>query len=303
MASAPALSVVVIVLEGPDRLRSCLDGLRRQRNAPAIEVIVPWDGTHGCVAPLREEFQEAEFLLEKGPKTYAQLRAIGVAKSRAPIIATTEDHCTPDQYWTAAICECHAAPHAVIGGAVEKEEPDTVVNWAMYLADYLRYSAPKDGPSRSLTDGNVSYKRSAIEPLRNVWSDEFHENVIHAVLGKRGESLWLSPRIVVRQKRAVPFWAALRERYEFGRLFASTRVSEASLVVRLGYLASSVPLPALLLVRITLHVFRNTRYAVPFIRAFPVLVLISAVWAAGEFAGYLTRRPGQRLKRWRHDKE
>lgn len=293
---APDLTVVVIVLEGPNRLRSCLNGLRRQESAPAMEIIVPWDGTHGDSHSLQAEFPEAAFLSRTGPRTYAQLRAVGVAQARGPIIAITEDHCTPDPNWAAAIFESHKSPHAAIGGAVEKKSPDTALNWSFYLADYLRYSDPQDGPSDHLTDCNVTYKRSAIEPLRNVWREEFHENTVHAALRARGESLWLSPRIIVWQKRHLSLGPAIWDRYAFGRLFGSTRVTGASPITRLKYSVSSALLPLLLMVRVTGHIARNTRYAGPFLRSLPVLILINTVWAFGEFTGYLTGRPEQRLK-------
>ena len=91
--------------------------------------------------------------------------------------------------------------YPAIGGAVEKQTPDKTLSWAFYLADYLRYLDPQEGPSDHLTDGNVSYKRAALEKIKHLWAEEFHENVVHAALAGNGGSLWLSPKIIVRQKR------------------------------------------------------------------------------------------------------
>lgn len=296
MSATPQLTVVVIVLEGPARLRSCLDGLRKQTPAPSMEIIVPWDGTHGDCRQLETEFPEAAFPRYDGRRTYAQLRALGVAMATAPVVAITEDHCIGDPGWANAILEAHRSPHAAIGGAVEKRAPDTALNWSFYLADYVRYSDPPEGPSHHLTDCNVTYKKAAIEPIRDLWREEFHENTVHDALRRGGQSLWLSPRIAVWQKRHLEFGPAIWDRYAFGRLFGSTRVQGAGAGARLKFIVSSAVLPLLLMARVAGHVVRNKRYAGPFLRALPMLALVNTVWAFGEFTGYLTGRPEERLK-------
>src|SRR5262249_23045683 len=159
---------------------------------------------------------------------------------------------------------------------------DHVLGWAFYLADYLRYLDPAEGPSPHLTDGNVTYKRAALAEVGGVWETEFHENVVHGALQAKGMSLWLSPRIVVRQKRHITLRDALRDRYAFGRLFGSTRVEGMGAVARLKLTVLSVLLPAVLLLRVAQHVLRTRRYAAEWLRALPALLLISTVWAWGE---------------------
>jgi hypothetical protein len=286
------LSVVVITVEGPERLRTCLDSLRQQTGVPSMDILVPWDGTHGSSAKLESDFPGVRFLpVPGGRQTFAQLRARGVAESSGRVVAITEDHFIPAPNWCQEILTAHNAPHAAIGGAVEKNTPDTALNWAFYLADYLRYLDPPEGPSAHLTDGNVTYKRSALESIRNSWTEEFHENVIHGALQARGESLWLSPRILVKQKRNISLAGAIRDRYAFGRLFGSTRVEGAPASLRLKLSVTSLLLPPLLVARIAAHILRTRRYAGAFLRSLPAILLISSVWAWGEFMGYVTARP------------
>jgi hypothetical protein len=290
------LSAVVITVESAARLRSCLGALRQQVAAPAMETLVPWDGSHGDCAPLEQDYPEVKFVRTGNQKlTFAQLRAIGIAQSEGRIVAITEDHFTPAPDWCSQILETHSGPHAAIGGAVEKQTPDAVLSWAFYLADYLRYLDPVEGPSRHLTDGNVTYKRAALDGIRELWKTEFHENVIHGALVERGQSLWLSPKIVVRQKRQISLGAAVRDRYSFGRLFGSTRAEGMSATQRLKLMVLCALLPAVLLMRVTSHVVRTRRYTGAWLRAFPALVLISTVWSWGEFVGYVTARPDQSL--------
>jgi hypothetical protein len=290
------LSVVIITVEGPERLRTCLQALQRQTGEPTIEVLAPWDGRHGSSSALNREFPDVQFIFAGGgTHTFAQLRSLGIRQARGNIVAITEDHFTPAPNWCQEILSAHRSPHAAIGGAVEKQTPDTTLNWAFYLADYLRYLDPTEGPSANLTDGNVTYKRAALDPIRGIWAEEFHENVVHAALQNGGESLWLSPRISVRQKRDISLAAAVRDRYAFGRLFGSTRVEGASAARRLKLTLTSVLLPPLLVVRIAAHILRTRRYAGAFLRSFPAILLISTVWAWGEFMGYVTARPEDTL--------
>jgi predicted dehydrogenase len=294
-AAAPrSLSVVVVTVESAARLRACLDALQSQ--AEASEIIVPWDGSHGHSADLRREYPTVQFL-PAGPAklTFAQLRACGIARASGDVVAITEDHFTPAPDWCRQILEAHQAPYPAIGGAVEKQTPDKVLSWAFYLADYLRYLDPQEGPSAHLTDGNVSYKRDALLKIRQLWATEFHENVVHAALTGSGQSLWLSPRIIVRQKRAMTLRDAVRDRYAFGRLFGSTRVEGMPAAGRLKLTLLCILLPAVLLMRIASHLARTRRYTTASLRALPALLLISTVWAWGELVGYVTARPDHTL--------
>jgi len=294
MAAAP-LSVVVITVESAARLRTCLNALVRQ-TAPPAEILIPWDGCHGGSEALEREFPGVRFLPESAAKlTFAQLRARGVAQATGAIVAITEDHFVPAEDWCERIGEEHRAPPAAIGGAVEKQTPDRALGWAFYLADYLRYLDPPPGPSPHLTDGNVTYKRAALLEIGGVWRSEFHENVVHAALSAKGYALWLSPRIVVRQKRQITLGDALHDRYAFGRLFGSTRVAGMSAAARLKFAALCVLLPPVLVMRVARHLARTRRYRAAAFGAFPALVLISTVWAWGEFAGYATGRPDESL--------
>ena len=202
----------------------------------------------------------------------------------------------PRADWCRQIVQAHLQPYAAIGGAVEKLTPDSSLNWSFYLADYVRYMVPAAaGPALALTDCNVSYKRAVLAEIANIWSVEFHEPSVHHALHERGKILWFAPTIVVQQQRTLQLGAALRDRYEFGRLFGSERASQAAPGQRLRYLLSCPLLPLLLVGRVAKEVLRKRVYRWSFVQALPVLALICAVWALGEFVGYLTGQPPRSL--------
>jgi len=291
MGRSIELSVVVVVLEGGAGLERCLRALHLQAATSSIEVLVPWDTTRGAIPNLPGLEGTVRFQLVEGPCTYAELRAQGIRQSSGEIVALTEDHCLPDADWCSRIISAHRSNHAAIGGAVQKEVPDTALNWSFYFADYVRYLDPREGPSDHLTDCNVTYKRGALNAISTLWNDEFHENTIHAALKVRNESLWLTPQIVVRQRRRFNLKTALWDRYAFGRLFGSTRSMTANLRLRATLIAVAPALPVLLVIRAASHVLRTGRYKGEFLRALPSLTLLSLTWAWGEFVGYLTGRP------------
>ena len=113
---------------------------------------------------------------------------------------------------------------------------------------------------------------------------------------KISETLWLSPNVIVRQQRTLGLGYALQERYEFARLFATTRVANVGVPRRLIYAGLSVLLPVILISRVARHVLGKRRALSEFVQALPFIVLADLVWTYGEFVGYLTGRPAESLR-------
>jgi hypothetical protein len=289
----PVLSVIVIALTGGRDLARCLEALRSQKNPPPLEVIVPRD----------DRFREGEFRTLRHPalrivevhgsRSFAELRTAGILASRGQIVAITEDQCIPPEGWCANILSLHSQGHAGVGGSVEKQEPDSPLGWAIYFRELGTYMPPvPEGPSATLTDCNVSYKRTALDRVASVWAKEFHEPQVHEALRQSGETLWLSPALLTYQQRTHAFFPALRERYEFGRLFGSLRSAEANKAKRFAWAAGSLVLPAVLLGRVIFSVLRKRRHLSACLLALPYIGLFAGIWSWGELVGYLTGKPG-----------
>ncbi len=288
----PVLSVVVVILGGRVYVPRCLEALMRQEGIQDLEIVVPYDDRIPDVPTLQAKFPAVRFLPIQGRRTYAELRAIGVGHARGEVVALTEDHCIPNAQWCARILEAHVAPHAAVGGVVDKGATDQLLNWAVYLCDFSRYMSPvREGPADYLTDCNVTYKTGTLALIRDLWKESFHETTVHWALQNRGETLWLSPRIAVYQQRNLRFKSALHERYAFGRLFASTRVAAVSPARRAAFAGLSWLLPLYLSFRVTQNVFRKRRHRGIFVKALPLVLGLNLVWAWGEFIGYVTGRP------------
>ena len=290
------LSIVVIILQGRESLKQCLTSLTQQQEPTEIEIIVPYDQTNLEVSRIQALFPTVQFLAFEGQRTYAELRSLGVQQAIGKVIAVTEDHCIPKEDWCKQILQAHTASHVAIGGAVEKRAPDSALNWSLYFADYGRYMNPiSTGPVKELTDCNVTYKRTALEQIASIWQEEFHEPEVNGSLQGLGETLWLSPKIIVYQQRSIPFKAAIRDRYVFGRLFGGRRALTLSGLKRLVYAGTAIILPFLLTSRIAGHAIRKRRFIGQFFKSLPFLLVLNSVWAMGEGVGYFTGRPENSL--------
>jgi hypothetical protein len=210
----------------------------------------------------------------------------------------TEDHAVPTDDWRRQIIHAHRRPHAVIGGTIDNYV-DRPLNWALYYCDFGRYGSPlPEGQAAFASDVNVAYKRSALESISNIWRDAYHETTVHWVLQSRGEAIFLDPSMVVFQQRpAIPFRTALKERIEWGRAFAETRVTECSSVLRMLYAAGTPILPALLLARIVSHMIRQRRTLKQTALTLPLAACLLVAWALGEMIGYVATRQQHTIAR------
>jgi hypothetical protein len=96
--------------------------------------------------------------------------------------------------------------------------------------------------------------------------------------------------MVVEQDRGpLRLTALIKERVQYGRLFAYTRAREQSVARRLILAGATPALPLLLLTRLARRQWRNGSFS-QFVRTLPALVLLLAAWSAGEAAGYVTAK-------------
>lgn len=306
----PELSVVVTVVSDTTseadtgHLVGCLEALERQVNPPAMEVLVTCDARLKGIAELERRFASARFIRaehfaipRRGPSRehHDELRGIGIRHAKAPLVALLEDHGQPEPHWCAELVREHEQqPCAAIGGAIENAI-DKPLNWAVYFCDFGRYQNPVlHGPSPFVSDANVCYKRAALERVAEAWSKAYNETRVHAALAARGETLWLSPEVVVYQHRLnLNLSSALRERYIWGRSYAVTRAATLSSLRRLMLAALSPVLPLVLVLRQLKGVMHTRRNSTAFLQALPLLILLTVAWSYGELLGYLSGRLGK----------
>jgi len=266
-----------------------------------MEVLVTCDARLPGIKELEQKFPEVGFIaveklrtVRSGPSRehHDELRGIGIRKARAPLVALIEDVGRPDAHWAAELVKEHAEPYAAIGGAMENGI-DRPLNWALYFGDFGRYQNPVPrGTSPFVSDANVCYKRDALERVADAWPDSYNEAVVHGALASRGETLALSPRVIVYQHRLnLHLGPALVERYVWGRSYAATRVAGVAASRRAIFAVLCPLLPFVLFLRQLKNVLRTKRNIGAFVRASPLTAMLDIAWSYGEFVGYLTGHP------------
>jgi len=177
--NAATLSVVVVPVDGYAAVEGCLRALRAQRDAPTLEIVVPFDDTLADLHGLRDSFPEVRFLAlgallpgRDGDDYSAQheridrRRAAGIAASTGEVVALLEDRGHPSPGWARTIVEAQTDQPGVVGGLIELGV-DRALHRAVFLIDFAPYAPPRAAAEvTELSDINVSYSRRALEATR-----------------------------------------------------------------------------------------------------------------------------------------
>lgn len=297
----PELSLIVTVVDGGDTLERCLDALLGQENAPSMEVIVPYDDTIAEVGKLAAKYPTFRFLglgaLSDRPPANAfeqhnlfdRRRAEGLLLAKGDLVAMIEDRGWPMPNWARAMADAHARfSDGVIGGAIESaaEGPS---RWAVFFLDFGRYQAPFETPNPEfVSDTNICYKRAALDQVKDLWRDMYHESAVNWALRDRNAGLRLEagPKTVQQRKVMGPLAMAM-ERVHWGRNFAQVRAHGVAPIGRLKWIASAPVLPTVLYVRHLRRQLRLGRHLPEFARATPMMLYLLGFWSLGELIGYV----------------
>jgi hypothetical protein len=299
------LTILITIVSGKDALRRCLEVLYPQVDFREVEIIVPFDKWSKEIGEIVSEFPEVKFhfienlglatsdkITAHEHRLYDRRRAVGLNLSQGRIIAMTENHAVPAEDWIKQIMDLHKQPFDVIGGAIENNI-NKPINWALYYCDFGRYGKPlKEVDSNYVSDINVAYKREAIMSVREIWSEAYHETSVHWALRSNGIKLVLDERMTVYQERPqIKLTETLRERINWGRVFAETRAIKMNFPKRLIYAVGTILLPPLLLMRVFKNMFRQKRNLSQMATTLPLAFLLLIGWSVGEMLGYLKGEP------------
>jgi glycosyltransferase involved in cell wall biosynthesis len=152
-AAAPRVAVIVATRNRPDALRVCLTHLAAQTlPREEFEVIVVDDGSDppldGVVAPFAGRTNLR--VVRQHPQGPAAARNAGIAATRAPVLAFTDDDCRPAPDWLE-----HLLPHfdagvdLMVGGRVSNALHHNVSSATSQLIHDLAYEHHNEGAGAS----------------------------------------------------------------------------------------------------------------------------------------------------------
>ena len=294
------LTVLITVVGGEESIRENLAALVPQLDFAVSEVIIPYDKFSCGVRRLASEFPQARFhyitdlgLAESSSVTshthrlYDRRRAVGLQLARGTVVAMLEDHGVPAADWVEQMLAAQRLSNDVVGGAVQNGD-DRPLNRAVYYCDFGRYGLPfRPRAADYVSDINVAYKRRALVATRHLWQDAYHETAVHGELLAAGKTIVLDDRPVVFQKRrGLTVSGVLKERVQWGRIYAETRAAEFSAGQRIYYSGGTILLPAVLLFRAVGHMRRQARTVGTIVETVPIMMMLLIAWSVGEFVGY-----------------
>ena len=283
--SEPELSVVVASVNGMPYLGACLEAL--ERHASGAEVIVAdWTDAETRAA-VATRFPDVRLLSFEEPMTVPELRATGIFAARAPYVAVIEDHCNVTTGWVDRILAAHRAGHSVVGGPVRNVMTRRARDWAAFLCEYSAFLEPgSTGVIDDLPGMNVSYDRRALAAIDDLLRDGRWEFWLHARLRERGFELWCEDEAVIDHAKDFGFREFTSQRYHYSRSYAGMRNPDLGRR-RLLYALGAPLLAPLMTIRVARNVAaRGGRHVGSMLRATPLILFYSTVWAGGEAIGY-----------------
>ena len=229
--------------------------------------------------------------------TVPVMRLAGVRAAAAPLIALTEDFCTPGEGWYDALLEARGrVDAAVIGGPVARRSGNAA-DWALTFAEYGRFFRREpEGAVTDLPSINVVYDAERLRGTMRLDAEGLFEVQLHAELRAHGDRFWRVPGAVMYDENKVPIAKAMRAQYNHGRLFGGERVHGRGPFQRIVRCAIAPAVPGVLLTRIVREA-AAAGYIGELWRALPALFLLLGAWSAGEAVGTLCGK-GQSGERW-----
>ena len=284
--SAAELAVVVPSVNGFGDLEGCLAALHCQESVN-IEIIVVDRLGENLREKVRDKFPDVSVFGVAPDTTIPEMRAFAFLQTKAPAVAVIEDHVIVPPSWARQLLDALGPDIDVVGGSIENEATETLIDWAAFLCEYSACLPPLPaGETTWLPGNNVIYRRELLERYRSVIEEGKWENRLHDAMRSDGVKLICRPEIVVGHKMHYTFGLYLSQRFLYARSYAGARTSSASLLTRLAYGCAAFGLPPVLFYRTVRQVIAKRRHLEYLAASMPLLAIFVTSWGLGEVVGY-----------------
>jgi GT2 family glycosyltransferase len=138
----PVLSVVVVGYRNEGTIVRAVGSVLDQRAADRIELIVVTSGGDRSAELVRRRFPEVVVIERRQRLLPGAGRNVGLASTRAPVVAFLEGDCLAEPGWVAARLALHGERRRAVASAITNGGPRTPAGWA---AHYLTFSGRLPG--------------------------------------------------------------------------------------------------------------------------------------------------------------
>ena len=289
----PALSVVVVTRDRFETVRKLVESLRRQTAVDRLELVLVgpnetcWEGTEDHVGP----FRHCQLLTCDRLRTRGQGAALGIANSKAPIVALTEDHSYPEPTWAERLIAAHAGRWTAVGASIRNANPRTAWSRVSHDLSYGRWTDPApEGEIDDVPGFNSAFKRDDLLALGDDLARLLDRVVsLHESLRERGGRFYSDPGATLVHWNpsvrldSVVLW------FRNGRWFGAHRATRErwSLGRRLAYVAGTPLIPLMRLRALSRTLARAGSSRRETLGYYGVLTLVTVAIGLGEAYGYL----------------
>ncbi|MBM4257515.1 MAG: glycosyltransferase [Deltaproteobacteria bacterium] len=290
-------AVVVASFRPGELIDRCLHSLLVQQGVGRYEVVVVDSSADGTAERLRQDFPAVTVIGLDQQTHQSAARNIGVAHTRAPYIAITDQDCIVPPDWLARLLAHHQrGTYAIVGGAIGNGTPENAVGTASYLIEFNEFMPL--GHARTVAmipHCNICIRRDAfttVGPFVAV-PPGAEDQVYNFLLCQRGERLLFDPTIVVTHLNRTDYPSFLRHQRLLGVGSAIARRTVAipgQAFVRHRVLACTLPMVRFL--RTSGRLLRQDRATfLRYLRLSPILLPGYMMWTKGFLTGMQQRLP------------
>jgi glycosyltransferase involved in cell wall biosynthesis len=296
LSEPPDVSVVIASVESVHSIARCIESVQASLEGLRSELVVV-DASHDGSAAIAERVIGSDCVIRCAVGTLTpELWAVGIARSRGPVVALTTGHFAVPSSWIASLVSALRQGHSGSAGRVALAEETTVSDWAVFYLRYSEFLTEPDGVRQGVPGipaDNAAYDGDAIRRFVTATDDGFWEVEFHRQLHAAGGSLAMVSGATARYGRSFPLLTIAGHRYQHGRHSGAWRVSQgirSTPAVVLGF-----PLvPFALAARTWRRVRSTAAHRSRFLRALPVFLALAFMWAAGEAVGAMSGAPTSR---------
>jgi len=210
------------------------------------------------------------------------LWGFAIAGTQSDWVAVLHADALPAQGWFSAMQRATGGERWKDGywGPVEPEFGPSDPRMVGYLTEYCQFHRPLDPNLKEVPGSNLVLPRQRIEAAKDFSKTR---------LLRQGFSPRCVEDAVVLYARPYEFQAYCGRRFRHGRAYAATRAPRPSLFIAAPMTAA---LPLVRTARVLRHAWRHKQLRLASLRWLPAILVAETCWSAGEFAGYVTRQPG-----------
>jgi glycosyltransferase involved in cell wall biosynthesis len=293
--SVPLVSVIIPSYNSEMTVRATLRSVLAQDVGETYEVIVADSSIDDTPGVIGREYPSVHLLHRKRRMQSGTARNLGISAARGQILAFTDSDCIVPPFWLRRLVAHHRQypEYAAVGGVIANGNPEGVVSWAGYLAEFNIHLPEERGPCLSdhIPTSNISYKRWVFERYGGFPGDEVVKHVdllFNRMLYHNGERILCDPRLSVAHIHRTRPRDFLHHQRQIGRgtVQAMRRLPAipGSWLARHPYAAVTL-LPAVVVLKFSRNSVRFAKWSPEVARKRPVIFPLFALgliwWAAG----------------------